>query len=309
MTYPHCVYDAHKQPQRATKTVASMAVRVEDVAAHYDAVVSATRGIAHDAPRISVLNNWAKASLIREAVRAMRPPRVAPYALLDLAGGRGGDIGKWAHVPLRSYTLLDAAPEAVAEARSRAARLPSGIPFLGLVGDARTPCAAGASGPYDIVSCQFALNYLAPRGARLTALFETWDALLAPGAAIVLTYANWDALAEARTGGGTGAPFRVTHPGWDAGGTAPAPTSIAPRPTSYVFSLPPAVSHLREYALSPDDVEAAVPRGWRTVSTYRALTDIPRNELWGEIAGSGGRPPRDAYLLARVYAGMVFVRE
>lgn len=273
------------------------------IVAHYDAAAA-----AHTSDT-AVLNNWAKASLARDAVCACAKP---PGLLLDLAGGRGGDIGKWTHEApsLRAYTLLDISPGAVDAARVRAAGVraagvfPPALRFRALVGDAADPACTPdvvAAAPYDLLSCQFALNYLAPRGAPLAALFSRWYALTAPGGTLTLSYANWDAL-EAPP---AGAPYSVHDV---AGCEAGTPPGTAPRPDSYSFSLPPHVNALREWALTPTAVlAAAIAAGWEVVAAYDSLTNIPRNDIW-DAMHRDGPPSRGAFTLAAAYAGAVFRR-
>ena len=105
-------------------------------------------------------NMW-KRELLRHVVRK-------GDSVLDVACGRGGDIGKMAHLGARSYVGVDVSRECVAEARRRAAALPIDSRVeVADVGLERLPCS-----DVDAASCQFALQYLARDPTLLDSLFS-----------------------------------------------------------------------------------------------------------------------------------------
>lgn len=97
-------------------------------------------------------NNWIKACLISEHTK--RRDHV-----LDLCGGKGGDLEKWRASAIASLTLLDLSGPSVEEAcrRYNAKKYPFGATFL--VGDCRQLSKSPLS-RFHIISCQFALHYV-----------------------------------------------------------------------------------------------------------------------------------------------------
>ena len=85
---------------------------------------------------------------------------VAPGArLLDLGAGRGGDVRKWADRRVAFAKGLDVSGAELDEARRRASALPS----LSAVFERTDALGVRAwddpDGPYDVVTCMFALHY------------------------------------------------------------------------------------------------------------------------------------------------------
>lgn len=84
------------------------------VAAHYNARQDVGLGARNQSPILPLrnFNNWIKSVLIQMFVR--RGGRV-----LDLGGGKGGDLNKWAKGGVRELILADIAEVSVAQARDR----------------------------------------------------------------------------------------------------------------------------------------------------------------------------------------------
>ena len=89
--------------------------------------------------------------------------------VVDLACCRGGDLHKFMHAGAGSYVGVDISPVCVKEAETRAEQMPptSGMSTRLVVCDLaleRIPCMDRS---IDVVSCQFALHYLANKHAHM----------------------------------------------------------------------------------------------------------------------------------------------
>jgi len=103
-------------------------------AVHYDAITLSNVANRDSVQSIDLLgarrlNNWIKEIVMQAAVGALvrvHPGRKTALAVLDLAGGRGGDVGKFqrcverAGTALKAYGAADVSEASVAEARARA---------------------------------------------------------------------------------------------------------------------------------------------------------------------------------------------
>ena len=112
------------------------------------------------------LNNWTKSVILDRVLR--RGDRV-----LDICGGKGGDLKKMAFSGVKSVVLIDNADQSVKDAnmrydemvhKSRRMKMPSAT-FI--VADCHRPFDESITkkllvdnyAPFDVVSCQFALAY------------------------------------------------------------------------------------------------------------------------------------------------------
>lgn len=179
-------------PQR---TVSALAKRSDDqkrIAAMYNA--HSTGGV-HGRKKSIIfqlrkLNNWVKSTLINEYVDRCPKPRDA--TILDFAGGKGGDLGKFAHRGgIREYCLADHAEDSVKEAQRRYNNMRNkdrqrkfNFPVTWVVGDlfnCRFSEALPASLWFDVASCQFAFHYAFESEARLRAGLTNICDRLKPG--------------------------------------------------------------------------------------------------------------------------------
>ena len=173
----------------------------ELVAEHYNAVPERGRTWRKTASQIKglrSLNNWVKSTLIQKFSRPSSDNHVQELCVLDLACGKGGDLGKWEKAPQVPglYVGCDIAAVSVEQARERWAetlrrnqgrhrrgvgmraefyvwdcfgRSVGGIPVVREVGfDPRAGLGGGSGvvvpggvgrGGFDVVSMMFALHY------------------------------------------------------------------------------------------------------------------------------------------------------
>lgn len=304
-------------------------------AAHYNTRVAAVRAADEphgkrrrrwdSAPRdtlaqVRAYNNWVKATALDVTLRhtldhqplalylaSGTPPATdggdgnaapaATPAVLDLACGRGGDLGKFLRYGgrVRHYTGIDAAAVAVAEAKARARRLcrtnaaaasPPALQFV--VGDVGhlQPWMREPRAQYVYLQAHFAINYLPRRG--LANLFRRAAGWAAPGACFVLTYCDGDRLPPV----GTATGVRFANAACRVVAAADRDPDDASR-AAYTFSLGPNVSGCTEYAVTLGDLEDAVVAAgnrWE-VALACNLADVPRNALYDTVyAGRQGLP-------------------
>jgi SAM-dependent methyltransferase len=128
-------------------------------------------------------NNWVKATLIGQFTAGLG------LRVLDLCGGRGGDLAKWAAARIRSLVLVDISQDSVLEAQRRfdnKANKTFAASFHH--GDAAAlDGIAAANGPFDVVSCQFALHYLFDSEERARATLKGVAARLVRGGQFLVT--------------------------------------------------------------------------------------------------------------------------
>lgn len=104
------------------------------------------------------VNNWVKIVLFKKFSKFSSNAHV-----LDLCGGRGGDLLKWEREGARHITLVDVAEQEIKRAKSRffSRKSPSKeimtVDFI--CADVFTEDKLFFSPVYEIVSCQFALHY------------------------------------------------------------------------------------------------------------------------------------------------------
>lgn len=128
-------------------------------------------------------NNWVKATLIGQFTAG------PGLRVLDLCGGRGGDLAKWDAARIRSLVLVDTSKESVLEAQRRF-DCKANKTFTASFhhGDAAVlDTIEAATGPFDVVSCQFALHYLFDSEARARATLKGVAARLIQGGQFLVT--------------------------------------------------------------------------------------------------------------------------
>lgn len=164
------------------------------VANHYNERKQHTREERAESPvyALRCVNNWIKTVLIADhAPQACR--------VLDLCGGRGGDLAKWAHHGASQVTLIDVAKDEVERAQQRwngsSHRVPSAR-FLCM--DAFAPMDIPTVGAgYQCVSCQFALHYAFESEQRFRTLMNNVSRTLTPGGTFICTFPNPAYITEA----------------------------------------------------------------------------------------------------------------
>lgn len=137
----------------------------------YDSVVGNTHDETPESQRMRRDNNAWKQNLLEVAV----PPNAT---VLDLCGGKGGDLLKFWHIGVKHCHVVDCSPASIAEARRRAVPI-EGMDVVADACDLRTtrvprPAWLGKKKPhvYDAISCMFALHYFAESEATMRRLVQ-----------------------------------------------------------------------------------------------------------------------------------------
>ncbi|CCW67118.1 unnamed protein product, partial [Phytomonas sp. Hart1] len=195
-------------------------------ASSYDLITKQRHGdMKSQAVPFRHLNNYVKKVLIQEALDQVkgRYPQLSDAVVLDLASGRGGDIGKWLYMKSPAinaaevssatkaltttyYECYDISDEAVAEAQRRCNILTSNSPISTFhasffVADCFSEdflkCTLRESshfGKFHIVSIQFAFHYACRSEEAMQTLLESISSALVPGGVVILTTVNQDEL-------------------------------------------------------------------------------------------------------------------
>lgn len=180
------------------------------IADHYDAVCRSDSRCTSAVLSSRQLNNWVKQMLVTCAVSALRrvhPERAAPLCVVDVACGRGGDIGKihraaqTCEVTLKTLAGVDVSPAAVQEAALRASKLlPASVARAYAVCDLATCDFASLLASHSkgrlaehscrLVWCAFALHYFFASPMHMDRVFDSIASVMAPGGLFVATYAD-----------------------------------------------------------------------------------------------------------------------
>ena len=182
-------------------------LHVQLVADHYSKRENQLRVQRDRSPIIHLkkLNNWVKSMLIRSHT----PPGAR---VLDLACGKGGDFAKWSRANISYYVGIDVAFGSIEDARLRyngdteeradadaghdgGNGRPSHRRMLSFPATLACGDCFGVSlehelsrfGPFDIVSCQFALHYSFETQARARMGLKNISSLLKPGGVLIGT--------------------------------------------------------------------------------------------------------------------------
>lgn len=221
---------------------------------HYNALATRRAPVATN-ERVAVAratHNFAKALLI-DAVCARFERRVR---VLELCGGRGGDVGKWLRQPnVASVDLVDVSDASLAEARRRyGADRRLGTHCADAFDDDALWPATVAS--FDVASCQFALHYAFETRERATAAVRQATRALAADGVFIGTVPHAERLCAAAND--DDAVWRVSDVERDAftrdfGGR-------------YRFSFAGAVDAHDEYVVQRRSLESVLAAvGWRLV--------------------------------------------
>ncbi|RNF14132.1 mRNA capping methyltransferase [Trypanosoma conorhini] len=194
-------------------------------AASYDDIARKRAGdLTSKESSFRFFNNYVKKSLIQFALDHLKyKAGCSNVKVLDLASGRGGDIGKWLHcqspelsfatakLPRQRLTkasfldCYDVSPECIAEARKRYETLASGADCVCVfsVRDCfseeflRGELPASENfGKFNIVSIQFAFHYACDTLERIDMLMAAIAGALAPNGVFIATTVDDEVFAE-----------------------------------------------------------------------------------------------------------------
>lgn len=212
-------------------------------------------------------------AFVHDGVDPTRKKRARQPSLrvLDLASGRGGDVYKWFHAGATDYTGVDVSEESCDEARRRLLRVPGPMAanvYALAVGEffsAHDVC----EGVFDVISLQFALNYIVDDRQSLHELFSTCKRHLAHGGVITGTMVDSvAAAAELGRPGNAGDYFKLTPVTGQRGG----PDELG---YMYSFFLHNAVGECVECAVPWASVETALRENDLQVDYHAGFADLP----------------------------------
>lgn len=178
------------------------------VAEHYNSIKSETKDEREGKAyffQLRKYNNFVKAALIDFAVNRVSA-RVSGLTVVDLACGKGGDIGKWLHVSrscggvyVDSCIGVDISEACIIDARGRFDPKHSRFQFvLGDVSDENlikeNPVLSRRVRKTDIVSMQFAIHYVFSSEERARTLFKHVSSFLKQGGVFIGTTVDPSAL-------------------------------------------------------------------------------------------------------------------
>lgn len=132
-------------------------------------------------------NNWVKSVLLQEYTRQ-------GFTVLDLCCGKGGDLAKFRNQKISFYVGVDMSKNSLIDAQKRFKSHECGFDGLLICGDCADPeitieqiVAQEYNLEYDLVSCQFALNYIWRSEATVRRFLENVTTNLKPGAVFLGT--------------------------------------------------------------------------------------------------------------------------
>ena len=161
---------------------------VAHVADHYNSRQNLDRHERRESPIFNLkgFNNWVKSVLI--ALHATPGMRV-----LDLAGGKGGDLAKWRKADISHLVLADVAHVSVQHALERYVSSAPPFPALFVATDCFATRFLEQMDPairFDLVSCQFAFHYAFETEQRLRTALSNLTNRLEPGGYFLGTIPN-----------------------------------------------------------------------------------------------------------------------
>lgn len=214
----------------------------------YDGKHKESRAEREASPLITLrkFNNFIKSVLVADSLVDTRGTSV-----LDLCGGTGGDLAKYAHSRVAHVCLIDIAQSSVDEACRRHAEMSTPYRASFVCGDAfDADVVKNAIGEtlFDLVTCQFALHY-AP---CLDAVFRIVSSSLKAGGKFVATFPDAHRVKSQLQNKDI----------WETSLFRIEKSSS----TSYVFSMGEAVGRVQEYFVEmPAVLEAAYKYGLSVV--------------------------------------------
>lgn len=283
---------------------------------HYDVRPEETDRVHTPAYRVRCVNNWAKAMLAEQYV-------ARGDTVVDLCGGRGGDLGKWQRCGARRILLVDASAGEVARARERwNGGSAATVPHVSFV-------CADAFAPYeqlsrelpgdivgstaDVVACHFALHYACRHAESLYHLARNVWTLLRPGGRFVCIYPDAERITALLRGASSPAasspPLEYTDPSGllqlTYSGAEPAEADCANNPSAwplygaqYWFTLRGSIEHCPESLVHTGNLHAVLASAGGTPLVCEQ--DVPLDTYcWRRYHGGGNTDTAAAAAAAR----------
>lgn len=213
--------------------------RPTEVQQFYDRDRSQTRQQREESPvyDLRALNNFVKAALINRYT-----PRGA--VVIDLGGGRGGDLSKYSFAGASRVVITDISPNSLDVAENRYSQMASRNPRmfqLDLVeADSSDPGLIEDLPQADIVSAQFHLHYVFDTEERAAQTLKTISDALKPGGHLLLTIPNAEYIQSRLVDGRMGNDLFSIR--------------LTDVPNEYTFSLADSIDNVNEYFIPREQI-------------------------------------------------------
>lgn len=202
---------------QSNNQAADQASHQQDIAAHYNSVVRslADRGQSQIIG-LRNFNNWIKSVLIDQTIQSVNQSEHIQsnnQTILDLCGGKGGDLKKFKIARIGRYVCADHADQSIIQAveRYHGKGLNDPFPALFVTADCHKARLSKCLLPddwFDVVSCQFALHYSFETEARARDFLFNAAERLRPGGKFIATFPNADTLVSGWRKSGTNIAFQ-----------------------------------------------------------------------------------------------------
>lgn len=153
-----------------SSSVSSSSRTQKHIRDHYDDLVSGRiKHNGHLSEKVSAFSNWVKCVVSRDNVNK------SGSRILDLCSGKGGDLHKWKHLCPSVVVFMDFSCKSVDHCRQRLQSANTPYRWFCIVEDACLPRAKSllsVHAPFDLVSCQFALQYAFETKERATQIMR-----------------------------------------------------------------------------------------------------------------------------------------
>lgn len=253
-------------------------------------------------------NNWVKSTLIDKYGKNGRA--------IDFAGGRGGDLLKYIRSGTSELLLIDLSNESLRIARERYDNLSDKgnmnrlETLRGNIGnDLRQDIVrVFGNNPVDIVSIQFALQYIPESWDNLYNALDNMDYLLKSGGYVIMTIPNAELIRRRLT--------ESTEIGNELYRIYGFTEGTDDRPPSYTFYLEDSIDNIPEYILDLQELINGVNElGWELIvnetfpdyytSSRRTLNELKLADKM-IIFDENGKFPEDNWEIVELYKVLVW---
>lgn len=253
-------------------------------------------------------NNWVKSTLIDKYGKNGRT--------IDFAGGRGGDLLKYIRSGTSELLLIDLSNESLRIARERYDNLSDKgnmnrlETLRGNIGnDLRQDIVrVFGNNPVDIVSIQFALQYIPESWDNLYNALDNMDYLLKSGGYVIMTIPNAELIRRRLT--------ESTEIGNELYRIYGFTEGTDDRPPSYTFYLEDSIDNIPEYILDLQELINGVNElGWELIvnetfpdyytSSRRTLNELKLADKM-IIFDENGKFPEDNWEIVELYKVLVW---
>lgn len=253
-------------------------------------------------------NNWVKSTLIDKYGKNGRT--------IDFAGGRGGDLLKYIRSGTSELLLIDLSNESLRIARERYDNLSDKgnmnrlETLRGNIGNdlRQNIVRVFGNNPVDIVSIQFALQYIPESWDNLYNALDNMDYLLKSGGYVIMTIPNAELIRRRLT--------ESTEIGNELYRIYGFTEGTDDRPPSYTFYLEDSIDNIPEYILDLQELINGVNElGWELIvnetfpdyytSSRRTLDELKLADKM-IIFDENGRFPEDNWEIVELYKVLVW---